>query len=366
MKKLWLLFAQVVTVAVALALVFKLFSPEQAAAPSGPVSVTQAPSAQAPSGKLGEGFRTAVARAKPAVVNVYTAKRRPPDRLPPLYRYFYGDEAPEAPSTSLGSGVVVSEQGYILTNNHVIEGADEIAVVLGDGKPLEAKVVGADPETDLAVLRVALKGLKPIAFAAAGSVQVGDVVLAIGNPFGVGQTVTQGIVSALGRDRLGINAFEDFIQTDAAINPGNSGGALVDTSGNLVGINSAIFSQSGGSQGIGFAIPVALALSVMSELIEKGRVTRGWLGVDIREAQAPGALIAAVQPGGPAARAGVKPGDVVVAAGGRPIADPAALLKAVTATKPGNTLRLTIAGRNAAEIAVVVGERPRAKRPARP
>ena len=369
MRGLWLLFAQAVTVAVAVALVYRVFGPEPASpAPAGPVSVTQQVSTPAVGGRIGDSFRAAVARARPSVVNVYTLKRPPRERLNPLYRFFYGDEVPDTPATSLGSGVIVSEKGYVLTNNHVIEGADQIAVVLADGREAEAKVVGTDPETDLAVLRVGLGSLKPIEFSAAGSVQVGDVVLAIGNPFGVGQTVTQGIVSALGRDRLGINTFEDFIQTDAAINPGNSGGALVDGRGDLVGVNTAIFSQIGGSQGIGFAIPANLALSVMKEILEKGRVTRGFLGVDMREAQAKGALIGAVQPGGPAARAGLRPGDLVVQADGKAIEDPAALLKAVAGTKPGDTLRLGIArsGSGQSDVAVVVGERPRPRRVERP
>ena len=366
MKRLWLLFAQGITLAMAVALVYKLLGPEPPPAPPGHVSVTQAVSAQAPGGRLGESFRAAVAKAGPSVVNIYT-RRAPRGGPSPLYRYFYGEEPPESPEMSLGSGVIVSERGYVLTNNHVIEGADQIAIVFADGQAVQAKVVGADPETDLAVLLTDLKNPKPIAFAAKDSAQVGDVVLAIGNPFGVGQTVTQGIVSALGRDRLGINTFEDFIQTDAAINPGNSGGALVDIQGNLVGINSAIFSKSGGSQGIGFAIPADLALSVMKQIVETGRVVRGWLGVDIREAKDRGAFIGAIQPRGPAARAGLRAGDLVVGANGAAIADAAGVLKVVAATRPGEALSLVVVRTpgQQIELKIVVGERPRARQAAR-
>ncbi|MDP3613851.1 MAG: trypsin-like peptidase domain-containing protein, partial [Rubrivivax sp.] len=268
------------------------------------------------------------------------------------------------------SGVIVAAQGFILTNNHVVEGADEIAVMLPGGKVAEARVVGTDPETDLAVLRVEAKGLQPITFADPVSVQVGDIVLAVGDPFGVGQTVTQGIVSATGRNRLGSNTFENFIQTDAAINPGNSGGALVDTSGHLVGINTAIYSRSGGSQGIGFAIPVSLARQVMEQIIAIGRVSRGWLGVSARDVvhettgAAAGAALVAVQRGGPAERAGLRAGDTVVSINGKEIGDTAALINETAALSPGTKAQFKVLrGRETTSLAVELGQRPITRKP---
>ena len=340
---------------------------------TGTVTVLQAREAPAESSDTAAGgsaepgsYRHAVEKAAPSVVNVYTAKRAPRRIENPLFRYFYGDREPEEPSTALGSGVIMSEQGYILTNNHVVEGADQIAVASADGEIAEARVVGTDPETDLAVLRVNGKPMRPIAIANASSLHVGDVVLAIGNPFGVGQTVTQGIVSATGRNRLGINTFENFIQTDAAINPGNSGGALVDSAGNLVGINTAIFSQSGGSQGIGFAIPANVGLQVMKQIIEKGTVIRGWLGVEARDVAASGAkgaLVAQVQANGPAARAGLRSGDVIVAVNGERIADSGGLMNKAAELAPGSTARLGIvrAGQEST-LAIEVGQRPPSRR----
>jgi serine protease DegQ len=263
----------------------------------------------------------------------------------------------------------VSQKGYILTNNHVIEGADQIAVALPAGNAVPARVVGTDPESDLAVLRVEAEGLVAIAFGDSDALQVGDVVLAVGDPFGVGQTVTQGIVSATGRNRLGINTFENFIQTDAAINPGNSGGALVDIEGKLVGINSAIFSKSGGFQGIGFAIPVSLAREVMDQIIAKGRVERGWLGVQAQDltpevaaavgAEASGALISGVAPGGPAQRGGLQPGDIVREIGGKAVADTASLVAATAALPPGSRAQLGVerAGRRLT-VDLTLGRRP--------
>ncbi len=255
-----------------------------------------------------------------------------------MFRFFFGDRARQAPEerqVGLGSGVIVSPAGYLLTNNHVVEGADDIEVTLGDGRSARAKLIGTDPESDIAVLKIDLDKLPVIAFGDVDHLQVGDVVLAIGNPFGVGQTVTSGIVSALGRNALGINTFENFIQTDAAINPGNSGGALVDVAGNLLGINTAIYSRSGGSLGIGFAIPVTTARQVMESLIKEGRVTRGWIGVEPRDLTPEiaktldlpvkqGVLITGVVQSGPASEGGVRPGDVVVKIAGAPVIEHAA------------------------------------------
>ena len=370
LKRFWLLLAQAVTVGVGLMLAFTALGPERQTATREAVVVREAPPAVAPSAPGTESYREAVVKAAPSVVNIYTAKTvRSPLSEDPLFRFFYGEPQREQ-ATSLGSGVIISEQGYILTNNHVIEGADEIAVVFGGGAVAPAKIVGTDPETDLAVLKVNASGLRPITFGKSEALQVGDVVLAIGNPFGVGQTVTQGIVSATGRNRLGINTFENFIQTNAAINPGNSGGALIDTRGNLVGINTAIFSQSGGSQGIGFAIPVSLARQVFGQIIEKGRVDRGWLGVSARDAAetgARGALIMGVQRGGPAERAGIRPGDIIVAVNSKPISDTGALINETAALAPGTrgTFDVLRDGKPIS-IPVEVGRRPPPARAGQP
>ena len=349
-------------------------SPSAPPAPAATVGVVQAPASE-PMRSAGpaRGYRAAVEKAAPSVVNVYTTKRVPRSARRyenPLFRYFYGDAEPEEPSTALGSGVILSAQGHILTNNHVVEGADEIAVALTDGRIAQARVVGTDPESDLAVLRIDAERLRPIVVAEAASLRVGDFVLAIGNPFGVGQTVTQGIVSATGRTRLGINVFENFIQTDAAINPGNSGGALVDVDGNLVGINTAIFSQSGGSQGIGFAIPVGLGLQVMKSIVENGRVVRGWLGVEARDVAGAesnarrGAEIASVQRGSPAARAGLLAGDIVVAVNGDAISDASALMLKASALPPKSIGELKVIREGRDMVAKVeIGERPPLRRP---
>ena len=294
----------------------------------------------------------------------------------PLFCHFFGerfeDEAQRA--FSLGSGVIISPRGYILTNQHVVEAADEIEVALPDGKKLVAKVVGNDPETDLAVLQVDAQDLPAITLAQAENLKVGDVVLAIGNPLGVGQTVTMGIVSALHRTGLRINTFENFIQTDAAINQGNSGGALIDASGSLVGINTAILSQSGGSIGIGFAIPVSIAKQVMEQLIATGAVTRGWVGVELQEitpeladsfklGTSTGMLIAGVQRGSPADRAGIKPGDIVVTVDGKPVRDPDTMRNLIVALAPGKQAVLGLKrGENNLELQVSVGKRPAAQR----
>ncbi|MCW5660008.1 MAG: trypsin-like peptidase domain-containing protein [Burkholderiaceae bacterium] len=377
--RLWLLTAQVIAVTAALLIAWQAFGPAPAApVQTDVVAVREAPhadaSASAPAGKavassLEAGFRAAAAKASASVVNIYT--RKVPRRPLPAWLQPYGgpDEDAAQGQSSLGSGVVVAAQGLILTNNHVIEGADEIAVMLPGGKVAEARVVGTDPETDLAVLRVEAKGLQPITFADPASVQIGDIVLAVGDPFGVGQTVTQGIVSATGRNRLGINTFENFIQTDAAINPGNSGGALVDAAGHLVGINTAIYSRSGGSQGIGFAIPVSLARQVMEQIVTTGRVSRGWLGVSARDVinettgDAAGAALVSVQRSGPADRAGLRAGDTVVAINGKAIVDTAALINETAALSPGSKAQFKVLrGRESLEVAVELGRRPIARR----
>jgi serine protease DegQ len=320
-------------------------------------------------------FHDSAQKAMPSVVNIFTAKRLRGSRpaLPeggPFERFFEGSREQGRAALSLGSGVIVSRDGLILTNNHVIEGADEIAVVLDGSRRASAKIVGTDPDTDLAVIRADADNLTPITFGRSDEVRVGDVVLAIGDPFGVGQTVTMGIVSATGRNRVGINPIENFIQTDAPINPGNSGGALVNSRGELIGINSAIYSESGGSLGIGFAIPVSMAKPVVEQLMRTGRVSRGWLGVQVEDitperarqlgvTEQAGALIAGVVPGGPAQRAGLRPGDIVRAINGKPVADAAALLVEITALAPGQHAELTVVrGAQEHKMAVRMAERP--------
>jgi serine protease DegQ len=373
LRRLWLVLAQTIAIAAGVMIAWRAFGP----APTDPVArpdvvaVRESPhpgpaTLGAATAPLEASFRAAAAKASASVVNIYTRKT-PPRRLPNRVRPGENEDESAQGASSLGLGVIVAAQGYILTNNHVIEGADEIAVMLPGGNVAEARIVGTDPESDLAVLRVEARGLQPITFADPASVQVGDIVLAVGDPFGVGQTVTQGIVSATGRNRLGINTFENFIQTDAAINPGNSGGALVDTSGHLVGINTAIYSRSGGSQGIGFAIPVSLARQVMEQLIATGRVTRGWLGVSARDVQAgtaaPGAALVAVQRGGPADLAGLKAGDTVLAINGKDIPDTAALISETAAIAPGTRAEFKVLrGREAVTMPVELGQRPAVRR----
>ena len=319
-----------------------------------------------------------------AVVNIFTSKEVRAPRNPlmddPTFRRFFGERFEATPQrvSSLGSGVIVSSQGFILTNHHVVEAADEIQVALADGRNVPARIVGTDPDTDLAVLKIDLKNLPSITFGRSEQVRVGDVALAIGNPFGVGQTVTMGIISALGRNHLGINTIENFIQTDAAINPGNSGGALVDASGNLIGINSAIYSRTGGSQGIGFAIPASLAKQIMDQIIDHGSVVRGWIGVEVQDItpelaesfklpKPTGALIAGVLRNGPADRAGMQPGDILTEVANQPVKDSADMLNKVSALTPGTLSSLKIQ-RNQTEILLrtSVGKRPKIQQPQLP
>lgn len=384
MRKLWLIFAQFVTIGLALLLVVTTLRPDllpqrnQAQANRVVTikegSVTQAALPMSRSPQAGS-YHDAVKAAMPSVVNIFTSKevrnQRNPMMEDPLFRRFFGEpEGEPQRSSSLGSGVIVGTEGYVLTNNHVVEAADDIEVALNDGRNARAKVVGVDPESDLAVLKVELSSLPVVTFATPDKLQVGDVVLAIGNPFGVGQTVTMGIVSALGRSHLGINTFEDFIQTDAAINPGNSGGALVDAAGHLVGINTAIYSRTGGSMGIGFAIPVSLARQVMEQIIQTGAVTRGWIGVGVQDLnselaesfQVPdtnGVLIASVMPGSPAAKAGIRPGDVLLSVDGRALPDSSAMLNVIAAVAPGRSADVKLLRKGTAlEFKVLVGKRP--------
>ena len=392
-KRLWLLFSQVVTILIAVFFVVSTLKPSWLSGNPfnhliSSVSVKEAGNSLA----LAPGsYHDAVRLSMPAVVNVLSTKNANPLAKPgkpnnphkqgkpkdpeELFNFFFGDpnnQPDNQPEGSTGSGVLISKEGLILTNHHVIEGADKIEVAFGDGRTTTAKVIGSDPDTDIAVLKIDLPHLpEPIVLANFDSVHVGDVVLAIGNPFGVGQTVTSGIVSALGRDHLGINTFENFIQTDAAINPGNSGGALIDTQGHLIGINTAIYSKSGGSMGIGFAIPVNLAKQIMESIVANGKVTRGWVGVEpvdltpevVKNFKVPegstGVLIGGVLKGGPAETGGVKPGDVLKGVNDKPIKDVRELLNAVASLVPGSQAKLLIQRSGAEQIInVQIGTRP--------
>jgi len=380
MYRLWLIFAQTATVCLAVLFVVSTLKPEWLPGKGAlaPVAMLQQAAPDAASGAARpDSYHDAVRKAAPAVVNIFTSKEVRVQRNPllndPLFRRFFGEQFSDETqrASSLGSGVIVSASGYILTNQHVVEAADEIEVALSDGKKLLAKVVGNDPETDLAVLRVEAKELPAITFGSSEALRVGDIVLAIGNPFGVGQTVTSGIVSALGRSGLGINVFENFIQTDAPINPGNSGGALIDARGNLIGINTAIASRSGGSEGIGFATPVSTAKAVLEQIIKTGAVTRGWIGVGLQEITpamaesfglkgVEGAVINEIVRDGPADKAGLKLGDVLVAIDGKPMTGPLDIVNAVVAIAPGTQTRMQVKRKGQdAEIALVVGRRPK-------
>ena len=378
MHRLWLIFAQAVTVSIAALFVVMTLKPDWLGGKPQPAVVAlQEAAAPATSGAVKAGsYADAARKALPSVVHIYTSKETRAPRHPfaddPVFRYFFGDRfgGPQRQS-GLGSGVIVSAEGYILTNNHVVENMDEIEVATNDGRRFRGRVVGTDPETDLAVLQVKTDAKLPaVTFAPTESLRVGDVVLAIGNPFGVGQTVTHGIVSALGRSQLGINTFENFIQTDAAINPGNSGGALTDSEGNLVGINTAIYSRTGTSLGIGFAIPVSIARSIMEQIIKTGAVTRGWIGVEAQEITPElaesfklpsqgGAMIAGVMRGSPADRAGIRPGDVLLAIGGKPVKDPQGMLELIAGLSPGTAAQFRLRREaKEMELAVAIGKRP--------
>ena len=315
-------------------------------------------------------YRQAVSRASQSVVNIYTTQKiQNPYNDPALQQFFeyYGrGQEHSQDSSSLGSGVIVSKDGYIVTNAHVIEKADEIIVAFNDGQKQKAKIVGSDTDSDLAVIKVEMNNLTPLAFRGE-PIEVGDVVLAIGNPFGVGQTVTQGIISATGRTGLGINTVEDFIQTDAAINPGNSGGALVDAYGQLIGINTAIFSRSGGSMGIGFAIPTEIVKLVMNGIIKDGKVRRGWLGIELQSItkdptllgdNKAGVEVMNVLPQGPAANAGLQRGDIILTMDDKPVNDANTLIQLVARKSPNSVVRLQVKRNDQQnEVNITLGER---------
>jgi serine protease DegQ len=386
LRRFWLFFAQAVTVLLALMFIVATLKPQwlQHQGQFGkqlaePIVALREVAPGMGSGPAQGSYADAAQKAMPAVVNVFSSKdgSLPPDprQNDPLFRYFFGDrnnnrKQQEQPAANLGSGVIVSPDGYILTNQHVIDGADQIEIALSDGRTTNAKVIGIDPETDLAVLKINLPSLPTITLGRMDQARVGDVVLAIGNPFGVGQTVTMGIISALGRNHLGINTFENFIQTDAPINPGNSGGALVDVNGNLLGINTAIYSRSGGSLGIGFAIPVSTARSVLESIITTGSVTRGWIGVEPQDVtpeiaesfglnQKSGAIVAGVLQGGPADKAGIKPGDILISVNGEEITDTTRLLNVIAQIKPGTSAKVHLVRKNKdMDLDVLIGKRP--------
>ncbi|MES2771153.1 MAG: trypsin-like peptidase domain-containing protein [Pseudomonadota bacterium] len=388
MRKFWLIFTQAVTISLAVLFVLSTLKPEWLGKPSAHdrvVALQETPSVTTEPLPASSSYRHAAAKALPSIVHIFTSQEIKVPRNPllddPIFRHFFG-ERPDAGvqrNAGLGSGVIVGSQGYVLTNYHVIEAADQIEIALNDGRNFKAQLVGSDPESDLAVLRILSSeakqalNLPAITLAKMDSVRVGDVALAIGNPFGVGQTVTMGIVSALGRTHLGINTFENFIQTDAAINPGNSGGALVDSQGNLIGINTAIYSRSGGSLGIGFAIPVSTAKSVMEQIIESGTVVRGWIGVEAQEINeelarsfdlpnTEGALIAGVVRGSPAAAAGIRPGDVLLSIDNKPVKDPQTMLDLIASQVPGSLVSFKLRHANKlVETKVQIARRPSPK-----
>jgi len=376
MNRLWLIFAQTVTVAVAVLFVVTTLKPGWLPTQPSVIALQEAqPVIEDDKRSLGS-YREAARAALPSVVHIYTTQQIKQQKHPllddPIFRHFFGERPEGQPqrNSGLGSGVIVSPNGYILTNYHVVEAADDIQVSLNDGSTHKARVVGSDPESDLAILQIKAEKLPIITFGQMDDLRVGDVVLAIGNPFGVGQTVTMGIVSALGRSHLGINTFENFIQTDAAINPGNSGGALVDVHGNLVGINTAIYSRTGGNHGIGFAIPVSSARSIMEQIIQNGTVTRGWIGVEAQEItpelaesfglpDIEGALIAGVVRGSPADLAGVRPGDVLLAVAGKVVKNPQTMLDLIAALKPDERAGFRLRrDKNIIELQVKIGKRP--------
>lgn len=392
MRKIWSVFSQTVTVVLAALFVISVLQPQwiqtwthlgkshitagegvigSLASSKNKMSREQMQANTAPF----SSYRVAAQHAAPAVVSVFASAQSPQSlaKKSDPYDDSLDDQDPLTPDSGMGSGVIVSSQGYVLTNNHVVEQMERIDVQLTDGRRAKASVIGTDPETDIAVLKIDLDKLPVMEFGDSDALQVGDVVLAIGNPFGFGQTVTAGIVSALGRTQLGINTFENFIQTDAAINPGNSGGALVDIRGNLMGINSAIYSRSGGSMGIGFAIPVSTAKQVMDALIKDGQVTRGWIGVEPRDVTeemvesfnlpvTTGVLINSVLQNGPAQRAGIEPGDIVTAIQGKSIGNTSQLLNAVASLKPGQQALVELnRDKSQLTLTVTVAKRPSKK-----
>ena len=386
MRKLWLLFAQAVTVTLAAIFVVSLVKPDWLSWRTQVVEVREAQPAASITPVTATPrftFSEAARKATPSVVNIAATrqvKRRNPLLEDPAFQRFFGDRlnVPPESQLSLGSGVIVSREGYILTNDHVVEGVSDIQVTLSDGRVLAGKIVGTDPDTDLAVVRVAQTGLIPITFGLSDQAKVGDIVLAIGDPFSVGQTVTMGIISATGREINSASPFGSFIQTDAAINPGNSGGALVDTSGTLIGINTLIFSRSGGYQGIGFAIPVSLAKKVMEQIIETGSVTRGWFGVEVADISAElaeslglkgtrGAIVGAIERGSPAEKSGMKLGDVIVAVAGKAVVDVSTTLNAIAGVAPGKSVPVKVMRRNQElSLDVMVGKRKPQARPEEP
>lgn len=378
MYKHWLIFAQSVTVLLAVFFIVSSLRPDLLSwRPRGEIVTIKETNPPPVSASRSDSYAKAAEVAMPSVVNIFTRKEVKEPSHPllndPTLRKFFGDpsESRARQRANLGSGVIVSANGYILTNHHVVEAADEVEIAMIDGRKAKATIIGTDPETDLAVLKIELNDLPAITFGQSEQVKVGDVVLALGNPFGVGQSVTMGIVSALSRSQVGINTFEDFIQTDAAINPGNSGGALTDTAGNLIGVNTGIYSKSGGSLGIGFAIPVHAAKQVMEQIIESGSVIRGWLGVSMQDMtpevfgplnpdQMTGSMVASVLKDGPADKAGVKPGDILVAVEGKPVKNSAETLYLVAALAPGETVNVTvIRNHEKKDIPIKVGVRPR-------
>jgi serine protease DegQ len=385
MRKLWLLFAQAVTLTLAAIFVVSVVKPDWLSWRTQIVEVREAVPAASITAVTASPrltFSEAARKATPSVVNIAATrqvKRRNPLLEDPAFQRFFGDRlnVPPESQLSLGSGVIVSREGYILTNDHVVEGVSDIQVTLSDGRVLAGKIVGTDPDTDLAVVRVAQSGLTPITFGLSEQAKVGDIVLAIGDPFSVGQTVTMGIISATGRE-INSSSFGNFIQTDAAINPGNSGGALVDTNGNLIGINTLIFSRSGGYQGIGFAIPVSLAKKVMEQIIETGGVTRGWFGVEVADISPElaeslglkgtrGAIIGAIERGSPAEKSGMRLGDVIVAVAGNPVTGVSTTLSAIAGVAPGKSVPVKVLRRNQElNLDVMVGKRkprPRSEEP---
>ena len=370
MYKLWLIFAQTATICLAMLFVISTMRPELlpwimhsgvvngSVVNGGIVTLKQvAPDKESTLNSMSSlnSFSSVTKKVMPSVVSVFTSQEVKVSQHPlfnnPNFREFLGlgDQFEEQTKrkTGLGSGVIISPEGYILTNHHVIAAADEIEIALDDGRNAKAIIIGSDPETDLAVIKIDMKGLPSITFGHSDQARVGDIVLAIGNPFGLGQTVTMGIISALGRT-LGINTYENFIQTDAAINPGNSGGALVDIKGNLIGINTLIYSQSGGSLGIGLSIPTVVAKQIMEQIIQTGNVTRGYIGVEVQDLTkelaesfkltgTEGALIAGVRQEGPADNAGIKPGDILIAVEGKPVTSSSDMLNLIAVLSPGQT-----------------------------